>query len=102
MWGKRGGCLPLCLLRIQISIGNSAICGSSDAEFQVQTGCTDRKFHQMLQFFLLENEKLLIGLGREVRKTSHKIILFHFYCSSRVGFYVYCVTVLILVLSLVL
>lgn len=52
--------------------------------------------------FLLENGKLLIGLGREVRKTSHKIILFHFYCSSRVGFYVYCVTVLILVLSLVL
>lgn len=52
--------------------------------------------------FLLENGKLLIGLGREVRKTSHKIILLHFYCSSRVEFYVYCVTVLILVLSLVL
>lgn len=52
--------------------------------------------------FLLENGKLLIGLGREVRKTNLTIILPNFYYSTPVGFYVDSVIALILVLSLVL
>lgn len=51
--------------------------------------------------FLLENGKLLIGLGREVRKTNLTIILPNFYYSTPVGFYVDSVIALILVLSLV-
>lgn len=50
-------------------------------------------------YFLLENGKLLVGLGRKIRKTNLTIILPNFYYSTPVGFYVDCVIVLILVLT---